>query len=97
MFWNCYAEGEVHCLPADALELTGRIPTHLIDLTRFFMWTTPPVSFLGLDVRLEPKSSSLGFRGGLALIHTPVAVRMLRRFNASDHTASRLTTRVAPE
>jgi hypothetical protein len=61
----------VHCLPADTLALTGRIPTHLIDLTRFFMWTTPPVSFLGLDIRLEPKGSSLGFRGGLALFHTP--------------------------
>jgi hypothetical protein len=61
----------VHCLSADTLALTGRIPTHLIDLTRFFMWTTPPVSFLGLDIRLEPKGSSLGFRGGLALFHTP--------------------------
>lgn len=43
-------------------------------------------------------SNSLGFRGGLALFHTPCGlVRMLRRFNTSDHTASRFTTRVAPE
>jgi len=87
-----------HSLPADTLAVTGHIPTPLIDQARFLMWTTPPVSFLGLDVRLEPKGSSLGFRGGLALFHAPCGlVRMLRRFNTSDHTASRITTRIAPE
>jgi hypothetical protein len=78
--------------------LAAHILTHLIDLTSLWMWTTPPFSFLGLDVRVEPKRSFFEVQGGLVQFHTPRGlVQMLRRFNTSDHTASRVTTRISPE